>query len=393
MGSTAAVVVVGPEVYESARLVSLLLERLSETKSAVIVSSPPLSLVNLVWRFLHWRSPYGVDGLVKRVASHFASLSRALVGSEREAEIVRGEIARLSDEMRWLAWSIASTRSYTGQQAALLLSYPSRLAAAVTAASLRSMGLEALWLAGRETGLVGVGEPLAASIDVEASRESVGAKLAGLVERGVNVVVAGGVAGSQPGGVKLLGWGGELAAGIALASILGVGSVTYYYGEKGLEHHVKLVKQGQRIVSASSIALAASFRAVYFPPRLDKLLPRDIEIAVLGLVEGEARISHEGQDVLFTRSVTVYTPMEGQGSKDYCSLAQVHTPLDSLGVGVAFDEAPYCTNGTGGQPLGAHVAAGGPLEALEGMAGSATATLFVRLGRLALAVWPSSTAG
>jgi hypothetical protein len=384
-----SVVVGSPEVYGSSRLLSLLIGRLAEEYEGgiVVVASPPEELERSLWGFLRWKSPYGVDGLVKRLASHYITLSRTLVAGDRESEIVRGEVARLSEELRWLLWAIASSRSYTWQQAALLLTYPAKLSAAVTAAALRSQGVEAVWLSGREAGLLAEGHPLNATLDSEAVKRLSIEKLEGILERGVAVVLAGGVAGAPTaGGVKLLGWGGEVAAALAVAEALGYTAVDVFYGEKGIS--TVMVEGRARgdcpvSISVESLSLAAAVRAVRLPAPLPET---QVELRLLGLSGCESRVAHKAAHITAFVAGKIYAP-SGEVGEEYCPLASVNIPGAETDAGLPFERALYCTSPRTGRPRDAAVAGVGPLDTLSQLARLEAATILVRSGELALAVW------
>jgi hypothetical protein len=385
-----AVIVGSPEVYESSRLLSLFIDRLVEEYNGgiVVVASPPRELEAALWEFLRWKSPYGVDGLVKRFASHYTSIARALIGSERESEIVSGEIARLSEELRWLLWAIASSRSYTEQQAALLLTYPAKLSAALTAAALRSHGVEALWLSGREAGLLAKGHPLNATLDTEIVKTTLKDKLEGILERDVTIVLAGSVAGSVTAGeAKLLGWGGEVKVALTAADVLGFKRVEVYYGEKGIRSIVfedRAECACPEKVSAESLSLAAAIRAVRFPAPLPKV---NVELKILGLAGCEALITDDGGHIAAFRRVRIYSRDLEVGGEEYCRLASINIPGVELEVGIPFEEAIYCTNPRYGYSKTDGVIATGPPDVLSSLTNLNKALMTVSRGKLLLAVW------
>jgi len=383
-----AVVVGSPEVYSSSRLLSLFISRLVEDydEGLVVVASPPEELEEALWGFLRWKSPYGVDGLVKRLASHYTAMARALVTGDRESEIVRGEIARLSEEVRWLLWAIASSRSYTWQQAALLLTYPAKLSAALTAAALRSQGVEALWLSGREAGLLAEGHPLSAMLNSDLVTGTVGEKLGGMLERGVTIVLAGSVAGSAAAeGAKLLGWGGEVRAAVAVAESLGLHSVDIFYSEKGIGTVIvegRVEGECPARISVESLSLAAALRALRLPAPLPETRA---ELRLLGLAGCEAVVARGGSHVTAFVRVKLYS--QSRVGEEYCPLAGISIPGAETDAGMPFEKALYCTKPRTGSPQAPATAGVGPVSTLDSMVGLEKAFMLIRRRDLALAVW------
>ncbi|KSW11610.1 hypothetical protein CF15_01920 [Pyrodictium occultum] len=179
-------------------------------------------------------SPSGWEPRLRRIMERYYSAARGAVSSERELTSVLGELSRLFDELFKLVWAVKVIGEATGNARAAIVSFGERLSAALMAAALRSNGVEAVWLGGREAGIIAEGDPWEAVVDYEASEPMVRSKLLPVIERGVVPVVTGFVAGTREGRIVLLGRGGSDYTATLLARFLGADEVVLYTDVPGV---------------------------------------------------------------------------------------------------------------------------------------------------------------
>ncbi|WP_048061586.1 hypothetical protein [Hyperthermus butylicus] len=344
------VVVVTPSVLrDSSRLISLVntVEGLMDKYSLVLVAGPAYNVEEELWRFTISPHRYSWERIVKTVMSRYASMARGAVTSERELEILRGEYSRLSDDMARIAWTMAVAGESWEQAAALLLSYGSKLSAALTAAALRSRGIEAVWLSGREAGIIAVGKPLNADPDYAASSASVKAKISILLEHGVVPVVAGGVAGSSTGRIMMLGWAGEVLTGLVLGNLLGAREVRVLREPPGI-YPVEPPQPGAeplRAIGVGQAVLLARLGLLRLTPKAGRNMVMEVKLVYMG----------------FTGQATHVTPVGGGGAvgivpaiigrpapsgEEYCEIARVEVLGGKTVVVQELGSRPFCSSKT-----------------------------------------------
>ena len=178
--------------------------------------------------------PAAWEPRLRRIMERYYSAARGAVTSERETTSVLGELSRLFDELFKLVWAVKMIGEVTPHARAAIISFGERLSAALLAATLRSLGVEAVWFDGREAGLVAEGDPWEATVDYETSRSLVRERLLPLLERGVVPVVTGFMAGTREGRVVLLGRGGSDYTATLLARFLDAEEAVLYTDVPGV---------------------------------------------------------------------------------------------------------------------------------------------------------------
>ncbi len=178
--------------------------------------------------------PAAWEPRLRRIMERYYSAARGAVSSERETTAILGELSRLFDELFKLVWAVKMIGEVTPHARAAIVSFGERLSAALLAATLRSQGVEAVWLDGREAGIIAEGDPWEATVDYELSRILVREKLGPLLERHVVPVVTGFMAGTRAGRIVLLGRGGSDYTATLLGRFLGAEEVILYTDVPGV---------------------------------------------------------------------------------------------------------------------------------------------------------------
>ena len=200
--------------------------------------------------------PVGWEPRLKRIMERYYSAARGAVVNEREATALLGELSRLFDELFKLVWAVKVIGEVTPFARAAIVSFGERLSAALAAATLRSNGVEAVWLDGREAGIVAEGDPWEATVDYKLSEQLVRGKLTPLLEHRVVPVVTGFVAGTREGRTVLLGRGGSDYTATLLARFLGADEVILYTDVPGVMSADPRMIPESRVIPRLSIAEA-----------------------------------------------------------------------------------------------------------------------------------------
>ena len=344
------VIVATPSVLrDSSRLISLvnIVEEFADKYSLVLVVGPVYGVEEELWKFTILPHRCSWERIVKSVMSRYFSVARAAVTSERELEILRGEYSRLFDDMARIAWTMAVTGESWEQAAALLLSYGSKLSAALAAAALRSRGVEAVWLSGREAGIIASGRPLDADPDYTASSVLVRSKMNILLEHGVVPVVAGGVAGSPAGRVVMLGWAGEVLTGLVLGNLLGAREVRVFREPPGI-YPVEPPPPGAeplKTVGVNYAAALARLGLLRLTPKAGKNMVMEVGLVYSGFTGEATRVTPvEGSGVIGIASAAIGQP--AASGVEYCRVARIETLGREILVVQELGTRPFCVSRT-----------------------------------------------
>ncbi len=228
--------------------------------------------------------PVGWEPRLKRIMERYYSAARAAVTSEREATSLLGELSRLFDELFKLVWAVKVIGEVTPHARAAIVSFGERLSAAVAAATLRSQGIEAVWLDGREAGIVAEGDPWEATVDYKLSERLVRSKLLPLLEHRVVPVVTGFVAGTREGRTVLLGRGGSDYTATLLARFLGAEEVILYTDVPGVmsadPRRIPEARVIPRLSIAEAMELALLGAKRMHPKTFEPILDVDVTVRI-----------------------------------------------------------------------------------------------------------------
>lgn len=265
--------------------------------------------------------PTAWEPRLKRIMERYYSAARAAVSSEREMTTVLGELSRLFDELFKLVWAVKMIGEVTPHARAAIVSFGERLSAALLAATLRSRGVESIWLDGREAGIIAEGDPWEATVDYEASRLAARERLLPLLERGVVPVVTGFMAGTRTGRVVLLGRGGSDYTATLLASFLDADEAVLYTDVPGVmtsdPRRIPEARVIPRLSYAEAMELALLGAKRMHPKTFEPLVGTDtrVRITMPGAEEATLVDRHGGppplKAVVVTEGLSIVTVVGG----------------------------------------------------------------------------------
>ena len=228
--------------------------------------------------------PSGWEPRLRSIMERYYSAARGAVNSERELTNVLGELSRLFDELFKLVWAVKVIGEATPNARAAIVSFGERLSAALMAAVLRSSGIEAVWLGGREAGIIAEGDPWEATVDYPASEEMVRKKLTPLIERNVVPVVTGFVAGTREGRTVLLGRGGSDYTATLLGRFLQAEEVVLFTDVPGVmtadPRKIKNAKVIERLSFAEAMELALLGAKRMHPKTFEPVMDTETRIRI-----------------------------------------------------------------------------------------------------------------
>ncbi len=245
--------------------------------------------------------PVGWEPRLKRIMERYYSAARGAVSSERELTSLLGELSRLFDELFKLVWAVKVIGEVTPHARAAIVSFGERLSAALAAATLRSRGVESVWLDGREAGIVAEGDPWEATVDYPESEQLTRRRLLPLLENRVVPVVTGFVAGTREGRTVLLGRGGSDYTATLLARFLRAEEVVLYTDVPGVMTADPRMISGVRVIPRLSFAEAMELALLgakrmhpkTFEPLMDPGLGTRVKITMPGAEEATV-VDHKG---------------------------------------------------------------------------------------------------
>ncbi len=238
--------------------------------------------------------PAAWEPRLRRIMERYYSAARGAVSSERETTAILGELSRLFDELFKLVWAVKMIGEVTPHARAAIVSFGERLSAALLAATLRSQGVEAVWLDGREAGIIAEGDPWEATVDYELSRILVREKLGPLIERRVVPVVTGFMAGTRAGRIVLLGRGGSDYTATLLGRFLGAEEVILYTDVPGVmssdPRRIPEARVIPKLSYAEAMELALLGAKRMHPKTFEPLMDTDARVRITMPGAGEATI-------------------------------------------------------------------------------------------------------
>ncbi len=203
-----------------------------EGRRVVVVVSAMKGVTDTLIDIVYSRS--GWDEKIKKIMEKYYAAAKEAVGGN-ELSSVFSELSRLFDELLKLVWASKVVGEVTPYTIASIVSFGEKLSAALASHAIRSYGVKSVWLSAHAAGIRGVGDPLDALVDYDASRRGVEEGLRPLLGEDVVPVVTGFTASTSDGKTMLLGRGGSDYTATILARLVGAREVRLYTDVDGLK--------------------------------------------------------------------------------------------------------------------------------------------------------------
>ncbi len=209
------------------------------------------------------------ERVTKLQEKHVETLKTMNLNDELSTTVFR-EISTLFDELIKLAHAISITHEVTPRLRDYVLSFGERLSAILMWSALTSIGIESIYLTGRDAGIItdenyGEAKPI-----MELTRRNVSETLTKYLNADVVPVVTGFIAGTIDGRITTLGRGGSDYTATLIASIINAREVVLYTdvpgvltGDPKFMSNVKLVNE----LSYEEAIACAQLGAKKFHPR------------------------------------------------------------------------------------------------------------------------------
>jgi hypothetical protein len=172
-------------------------------------------------------------------------------------------------------------------------------------------------------------------------------KMNTLLEHGVVPVVAGGVAGSLAGRVVMLGWAGEVLAGLVLGNLLGAREVRVLREPPGI-YPVEPPPPGAeplKTVGVNYAVALARLGLLRLTPKADRNLVMEVKLVYSGFIGEATRITPvEGSGVIGITSASIGQP--AASGMEYCRVARIETLGRETLVVQELGTRPFCVSRT-----------------------------------------------